>query len=62
MKELAKQLSKGMPDVRIDFYEIDGKIYFGEFTFFTNGGHSKYEPDKWNYIFGDWIKLPEKML
>lgn len=61
MKRLASQLSQGMPHVRVDFYEVDGHAYFGEYTFFNNGGHRKYEPDKWNYIMGNWINLPEKM-
>lgn len=62
MKQLAAKLSKDMPEVRVDFYEVDGHVYFGEFTFFNNGGHRRYEPDVWNYTFGDWIQLPEKML
>ena len=62
MKQLATKLSEGMPEVRVDFYEVNGKVYFGEFTFFNNGGHRKYKPNKWNKIFGDWIVLPEKML
>lgn len=62
MKLLAAKLSVGMPQVRVDLYEVDGRVYFGEYTFFNNGGHRRYEPDKWNYIMGDWIVLPEKMI
>ena len=62
MVELAKILSKGLPHVRIDFYNINGKIYFGEFTFFHHGGLEPFHPSKWDNIFGDWIKLPHKML
>jgi hypothetical protein len=57
MKELASLLSKGMPHVRIDFYNINGKIYFGEFTLYHLAGTEKFEPEKWDYIFGDWIDL-----
>lgn len=57
MKELASLLSKGMPHVRIDFYNINGKIYFGEFTLYHFTGTEKFEPEKWDYIFGDWIDL-----
>lgn len=48
MKELATVLSKGMPFVRVDFFYVDGQIYFGEFTFFDWGGSrafGSYEQD-----------------
>lgn len=60
MKELAAQLSKGFPELRIDFYDVDGKIYFGEFTFFHYSGFEKFHPEEWDNVFGDWIKLPLK--
>lgn len=60
MKRIAAKLSKGMPSVRIDLYEINGKVYFGEFTFTHWGGFMRFDPDKWDKIFGDWITLPEK--
>ena len=62
MKKLAGELSKGFPEVRIDFYEVDGRVYFGEFTFFHFGGFMKFEPEEWDRKFGEWIKLPEKMI
>ncbi len=40
MLEMCQRLSKGLPQVRIDLYEIDGKVYFGEMTFTTGGGYS----------------------
>lgn len=58
MLEIAKKLSKGFPFVRVDLYNIDGKIIFGEYTFFHFGGGKEYEPDEYNRIFGDMIKLP----
>ena len=57
MKRLAAELSKDIPQVRVDFYDINGKIYFGEFTFFHFGGMKPFVPEKWDYIFGSWIKL-----
>lgn len=60
MKELASILSAGIPHVRVDFYEVDGKVYFGEMTFFTYGGFTPFVPEEWDYKFGEWIKLPEK--
>lgn len=58
MINLAKALSKEIPHVRVDFYNIDGKIYFGEMTFFHLGGFERFEPEKYDEIFGSWIKLP----
>lgn len=59
MKELAAVLSKGIPHVRVDFYEVNGKVYFGEFTFSHWGGLKPFEPEEWDYIFGSWIELPK---
>lgn len=60
MKEIAKKLSENTSFSRIDFYEIKGKIYFGEITFYPNSGFEKFEPEKYDKIFGDWIKLEYK--
>ena len=59
MIKLAEKLSQGIPQVRVDFYEIDGKVYFGEITFFHWSGFKKFEPEEWDYKFGSWIDLPE---
>ena len=59
MLEYARILSKGIPHVRVDFYYIDNTIYFGEFTFFHNGGMIKIQPEEWNLKLGDWITLPK---
>lgn len=60
MKRIAEDLSVGMPHVRVDLYEVNGKIYFGEFTFFPHSGTLPFTPMKWDYIFGEWLNLPEK--
>ena len=60
MKELAAKLSKGIPHVRVDFYEVDGKVYFGEMTYSHWGGMTPFNPEEWDYTFGSWIVLPEK--
>ena len=57
MKELAAKLSQGMKFVRIDLYEIAGKIYFGEFTFFHGGAFWPMYPEKWEKELGDLIEL-----
>ena len=58
MKELAKKLSSGIPQVRIDFFEANGQIYVGEFTFYHFGGFMPFEPDSWDYKFGEMLQLP----
>lgn len=59
MKQLAAKLSQGQPHLRVDFYDINGKIYFGELTFFHMSGTTPFEPKEWDYTFGSWIKLPK---
>lgn len=59
MKELAAKLSKGLPEVRVDLYEVNGRIYFGEYTFFSLDGTAVFHPDKWDFIWGNLIHLPE---
>lgn len=60
MIRIAETLSKGIPHVRIDLYEVNGKVYFGEYTFYHHGGIMPFHPEKWDYEFGSWIKLPSK--
>lgn len=57
MKIIVSRLSKGMPHVRIDLYDIEGKIYFGEYTFFHFGGYVPFEPDCWDAKVGEWLDL-----
>ena len=59
MKRLAAILSENIPQLRVDFYEVNGKAYFGELTFSHWSGLVPFNPEKWDKIFGDWIKLPE---
>lgn len=59
MKVLAAKLSKGIPHVRVDFYEVNGKVYFGEMTFFHWSGFTPFVPEEWDYKFGSWINLSE---
>lgn len=61
MVEIAKKLSEGMPHVRIDFYDINGRVYFGEITFFHWSGLVPFEPEEWDYKLGEKIKLTEGM-
>ena len=58
--EVAKKLSVGIPQVRVDTYLADGKIYFGELTFFHNSGMATFNPLEWDETLGEWITLPTK--
>lgn len=60
MKEVAGALSEGIPHVRVDLYNVNGHIYFGELTFFHGSGFEHFEPIEWDKIFGDLINLPQK--
>ena len=60
MLELANRLSKGHPFLRVDLYEINGKIYFSEFTFFPAGGFMMFQPLESDYKLGELIDLSEK--
>ena len=61
MKEIACKLSKGMHHIRVDLYEMNGKVYFGEMTFFHWSGIVPFEPQKWDFEFGRWITLPTNL-
>lgn len=60
MLDLARKLANDVPHLRVDLYEVNGKVYLGELTFAEESGFAEFKPDKWNYIIGNWIKLPSK--
>ena len=57
MKQLAAKLSKDFPFVRVDFFDVDGHVWFGEFTFYDWAGLKPFGGD-WDDKLGEWIKLP----
>ena len=59
MKSLATKLSAGIPFVRVDFFDVDGRVYFGEFTFFDWGGMRPFRDD-WDLKLGSLLVLPDK--
>lgn len=59
--ELAGKLSEGIPHVRTDFYVINGKIYFGELTFFHGAGWDKFTPEAFGEEMGSWLELPKTL-
>ena len=50
-------LSKDIIFVRVDFYEANDRLYFGELTFFPGSGFEEFTPDSYDYLLGSWIKL-----
>ena len=60
MKDIAAKLSEGLIHARIDLYDINGNVKFGEITFFDDSGMAEFNPQEWDYIFGSWIQLPTK--
>lgn len=57
MVQLAELLAAPLKFARIDFYEINGKIYFGEITFFPGNGTEEFSPEEWDYRIGEWLEL-----
>ena len=60
MEQLARKLSEGMPCVRVDFYESNGAIYFGELTFYHWSGFMPFKPSQWDKEIGSYLQLPNK--
>jgi hypothetical protein len=54
----AKQLSADLPFVRVDFYNVDGKIIFGEMTFYPENAIGQFQPESYDHIFGSYLQLP----
>ncbi len=57
MLSVAERLSEGFLFVRVDLYDVDGKIYFGELTFYPWSGYVQYTPDEADYRFGENFTL-----
>ncbi|HBC31526.1 MAG TPA: glycosyl transferase [Clostridiales bacterium] len=56
---ISKILSKDIPFVRVDFFNVNGRLYFGELTLSPGGGMDKFYPESYNDLFGSWITLPQ---
>lgn len=56
---LAARLSEGIPFVRVDFYDVNGKVYFGELTFYPSGGFDSKRLPEADLHFGSMINLPD---
>lgn len=60
MKYLARMLSRGKDFLRVDFYQIKGRVYFGELTFFPSSGFVRFEPGEYDKKLGDMLILHKK--
>jgi hypothetical protein len=60
MIRIAEVLSRDIPLVRIDFYQVQGRPYVGEITFYPGSGMEEFTPEEWDFTLGSWIELPEK--
>lgn len=61
MVRLAEMISNKVPFIRVDFYNLSGKIYFGECTFYPASGIGCFKPDEYNRKIGEWLYLPSKI-
>ena len=59
MLELSQKLAGAYAFLRVDFYEVNGRIYVGELTFYPGGGFSVFYPEEWDSTLGDWLRLPK---
>ena len=59
MMQLAEKLAADLPHVRVDFYEVNGELYFGEMTLYHWSGMMPFDPPEWDEKIGSWINLPE---
>jgi hypothetical protein len=59
MISLAERLAGSIPFVRVDLYYIRGQIYFGEMTFYPDGGFGAFTPPSWDATIGSYLVLPK---
>ena len=59
MRQLATKLSSGHPHLRVDFYEVNGKVYFSELTFYSSSGFGQFTPDECDEAWGNLINLEQ---
>lgn len=57
MIHASAELSQGIPVCRVDLYEVNGRMYFGEFTFYHGSGQEKFTPKEWNLKLGQMINI-----
>jgi len=60
MIELSEILAKGISHVRVDWYNVEGKVYFGEMTFFDGSGFVPFDNREHDYLLGSWMHIGNK--
>ena len=55
MRQLATKLSSGHPHLRVDFYEVNSRVYFSELTFYSSSGYGQFTPEEWDEIWGNLL-------
>ncbi len=59
MKQVAADLSRDFHHVRVDLYEVEGKVIFSELTFYNGSGMSRLRPESFEEQMGEWLQIPE---
>ena len=62
MIELAEILGRDTKFIRVDFYETNNKVFFGELTFFPASGLGRFTPNSWDEILGSWLRLGKRSI
>lgn len=57
MAEIGADIAKDFAYVRVDFYDVDGKLYYGEITLHHGSGYDTFVPESWDKYYGDMLKL-----
>ena len=57
MLDIVTKLCQGFPFIRVDLYNVSGRIHFGELTFFPYSGMMKFAPEEWDYKLGELLKI-----
>ena len=57
MIAIAEKLSRGLKFLRVDLYNVNGRIYFGELTFYPAAGLKAFTPEEWDARLGDLIRI-----
>ena len=60
MIAIAEELSRDIPFLRVDLYDVNGRIYLGELTFYPDAGYGRFEPMEADYTLGSWLELPQR--
>lgn len=62
MLQVARSLARPFPYVRVDLYEVDQKVYFGELTFYPGRGVERFRPRRFDQDFGQWLEVRDGSL